>query len=308
LYDDDRFTVPLEALAAVTVRLIVTVSLRLPDFPVIVRVDGPAAAEAAAASVRMQVFVVEPELNDPTTPLGRTEVLNVTVLAKPFCGVNVRVLLPVAPCAMLRAVGEPDNVNVGGGAMVSAIATLLVRVPDVPAIVTVAVAAAAALAAVKVTTLVWLVVMAPKVAVTPDGRPEAASATVPLKPFSAVIAIVLAPLAPGLRLTLAGVAETVKLGGAVTVIVIVALLVAVPAAPVTVRVAVPGAALAATLNVSVLVRVVAAGLNVAVTPAGRPVTEKMTVPVKVVCGVTVIVLVPLPPCGTLRLAGDGAIV
>ena len=50
------------------------------------------------------------------------------------------------------------------------------------------------------------------------------------------------------------------------------------------------------------------GLNVAVTPVGRPAIEKPTVPLKPVWGVTVIVLAPLPPIGTLRVAGDAAIV
>jgi hypothetical protein len=68
----------------------------------------------------------------------------------------------------------------------------------------------------------------------------------------------------------------------------------------------PSAAPAVALNVSVVVRVAAAGLKVAVTPEGRPETEKVTMPLKPVCGATVMVLTPLPPWGTLRLAGDGA--
>ncbi len=158
-------------------------------------------------------------------------------------------------------------------------------------------------------TVPWPAEIAPKVAVTPAGSPDAASATVPLKPFRAVSAIVLAPLAPGVRLTLAGVAERVKLGGAAIVSEIVALLLIVPDVPVTVTVEVPGAAVAVAFSVSVVVRAaVDAGLNVAVTPAGRPVAENVTVPLKLPCGVTLKVLVPLPPCKILRLAGDGAIV
>ena len=57
--------------------------------------------------------------------------------------------------------------------------------------------------------------------------------------------MVLVPLAPEAMLRLAGVAESVKLGGAGTVIATVALLVSAPELPVTVIVEVPGDALAA---------------------------------------------------------------
>jgi hypothetical protein len=51
-----------------------------------------------------------------------------------------------------------------------------------------------------------------------------------------------------------------------------------------------------------------AGLNAAVTPDGSPVVEKTTVPLKLPCGVTVMVLVPLPPAEMLRVEGAAAIV
>ncbi len=51
------------------------------------------------------------------------------------------------------------------------------------------------------------------------------------------------------------------------------------------------------LSVRTLVLVVLAGLNAeAVTPLGRPETDSITLPLKLYCGVTVMVLVPLPPC------------
>ena len=120
--------------------------------------------------------------------------------------------------------------------------------------------------------------------------------------------MVLAPFAPAARLKLAGVAESVKLGEAPTVIAIVVLLLIVPALPVIVTVEVPGAAFVEALNVSVVVRVAVAALNVAVTPVGRPAAEKVTVPLKPLRGVTVIALAPLPPWGMLMPAGDAAIV
>jgi hypothetical protein len=54
----------------------------------------------------------------------------------------------------------------------------------------------AALEAVRVRTLVVVALAGLKDAVTPEGRPPAASATVPLKPLNGVTVIVLVPLAP----------------------------------------------------------------------------------------------------------------
>jgi hypothetical protein len=111
-----------------------------------------------------------------------------------------------------------------------------------------------------------------------------------------------------LRFRLGGVADRVKLGGATIVSAMEVLLVSAPAIPVTVTVQVPGAAVALAMNVSVLVRVVCAGPNAAVTPGGRPVTESATVLLNPPPGVTARVLAPLPPWGTLTLAGEGAMV
>ncbi len=47
-----------------------------------------------------------------------------------------------------------------------------------------------------------------------------------------------------------------------------------------------------------------AGLKLAPAPDGRPDVPKVTVPLKLFCGVTVIVLVPLFPCVTVTLLGD----
>jgi len=94
------------------------------------------------------------------------------------------------------------------------------------------------------------------------------------------------------------------LGAAVTVSTIDAVLVRLPDVPVTVTVTVVGVAVLLAVSVSVLVSVVLLGLNDAVTPLGRPEADRLTVPVKPFCGLTVTVLVPFPPCTTLTLAGD----
>ena len=77
-----------------------------------------------------------------------------------------------------------------------------------------------------------------------------------------------------------------------------------PEVPVMVTVAVPVVAVLLAVNVSVLVVVAEAGLNAAVTPLGRPDADRLTLPVNPFCGVTVTVLVPLPPCMKVKLLGD----
>ena len=64
------------------------------------------------------------------------------------------------------------------------------------------------------------------------------------------------------------------------------------------------AAVLVALSVRTLVFVVLAGLNAeAVTPLGRPETDRATLPLKPFSGATVMVLVPLAPCVTVRLLG-----
>jgi hypothetical protein len=77
-----------------------------------------------------------------------------------------------------------------------------------------------------------------------------------------------------------------------------------PDEPVTVIVTVPVVAVLLAVNVSVLVVAVLLGLNEAVTPLGRPDADKLTLPLKPFCGVTVMVLAPLAPCTIVKLFGD----
>ena len=77
-----------------------------------------------------------------------------------------------------------------------------------------------------------------------------------------------------------------------------------PEVPVTVTVAAPVVAVELAVSVSTLVPAVLAGLNDAVTPLGRPDAARLTLPLKPPTGATLIVLVPLLPWVTLKLAGD----
>jgi hypothetical protein len=66
--------------------------------------------------------------------------------------------------------------------------------------------------AVRVRTLVEVVGLVPKLAVTPAGRPEAERLTDPVNPFSGLTVIVLLPLLPCVMLRDVGEAESEKSG------------------------------------------------------------------------------------------------
>src|ERR1017187_463007 len=76
-----------------------------------------------------------------------------------------------------------------------------------------------------------------------------------------------------------------------------------PEVPPMVIVDVPGAVPDATVSVSVLVVVVGFGLKPAVTPVGRPVAFRVTLPLKPPAGTTVIVLVPWAPAAIVSEIG-----
>jgi hypothetical protein len=63
-----------------------------------------------AASVNVLVAVAGLGLNDAVTPLGRPDADRPTLPLKPFCGVTVTVLVPLAPCMMLRLPGDAERV------------------------------------------------------------------------------------------------------------------------------------------------------------------------------------------------------
>jgi hypothetical protein len=92
---------------------------------------------------------------------------------------------------------------------VSVIDVVCDRLPEVPVMVTVTVPVVAVPLAVNVTTLVLVVGFVPNAAVTPAGRPEAASVTLPLKPLRGATVIVLVPVPPCTIVTAAGEAESV---------------------------------------------------------------------------------------------------
>jgi len=148
-------------------------------------------------------------------------------------------------------------------------------------------------------------------AVTPEGRPLTATATDPVKPFAGTAFTRICWAAPpGASVSAAGDAVREKSGGggaAVTVALTAAEWLRVPEVPVSVTAKLAADTVEAAVRVTLFavpgVRVKAAGF--AVTPAGRPLTAMLTVPVKPLAGTA---LTPIcwaePPAARVMVAGD----
>jgi hypothetical protein len=194
----------------------------------------------------------------------------------------------------------------GGDVTVTVIVRVAVKLPEVPLTVNCVAPIAAELAAVSVSVLVAFVLAGLNEAVRPAGKPVAVRATAPLKlPCCATLMVVVAVL-PTATVTLAAEEESLKPGGAATVRETVAFAETLPDVAVTVTVAGPAVADAAAVSVSVLVELMLAGLNAAVTPAGNPLTVRLAVPVKPFSGVSVMALLADAPGVTLKVAGAAA--
>lgn len=203
---------------------------------------------------------------------------------------------------MLHA--EPDE----AGVMVSAMVVLAFREPELPVMVTIAVPTVAVLLAVSVSRLVAVVGLVANPAVTPLGRPEAESVTLPVKPFKSVTVIVLGALRPS-AIDIAGAdGASVKpdVGFTLTVTAMVVDAVRAPEVPVTVTVAAPVVAVLLAVSVSTLLPVAGLVPKAALTPLGRPDAARVTLPVKPPKSVTVIVPVALLPCVIARVDAEAA--
>ena len=93
-----------------------------PEVPVMVTVAVPTVAVDEAVSVRVEVAVLLAAgvtgfgENAAVTPVGRPVAVSVVAALKLFLLVMVMVLVPLLPCAMLRAVGESETVKFGEAA------------------------------------------------------------------------------------------------------------------------------------------------------------------------------------------------
>ena len=167
----------------------------------------------------------------------------------------------------------------------------------------------AVLLAVKVTTLVPVVGLVPKTAVTPVGRPDAARVTAPLTPpqTGSVTVTVSVAVPPCTTLSADGEGESVKFSAGTAIVRDMVVDAAnVPDVPVIVIAEVPAVqAVGLFVSVSTLEPVVGLVANAAVMPAGRPEAASVTAPVNPPMSVTVMVSVALLPGVTERVAGDG---
>jgi len=199
---------------AATARERVVVLVKLPDIPVMVTVADPVVAVPLAVRVKVLLLAVLARLNEAVTPLGKPDADKLTFPLKPFCGVTVTVVVPMVPCTRVKVLGDADSAKFGFGATftVKESVVVLLKLPEVPLIVTVLVPVAAVLVAVSVSVLVPAVLAGLNTALTPDGRPDADKLTLPLNPFCGVTVIVVVPLVPCVITTEAGDAIRVKFG------------------------------------------------------------------------------------------------
>ena len=145
------------------------------------------------------------------------------------------------------------------------------------------------------------------VALTPPGKLLALKVTFPAKPPVSPILMVLVALLPWWTFNCEGLGVKEK-SGVITANLMGTAEVMPPPVPVTVNVAaVPTGTVLATLNViELLAPVTTAGLNVAVTPAGKPPTLSVTGLLKPPEGLIAIVLIWLVPGTRLMLSGLAA--
>lgn len=154
--------------------------------------------------------------------------------------------------------------------------------------------------------LAFIVSVSPlTVTVIPELELAAVTVTVPVKPPVSVTVIASVMLPPGGMLTAGEAGVTVKPGFAVTVRAIVVVAVRLPDVPVMVTVELPAVAVLMAVKVITLVELAGLVPKVAVTPLGRPLAAKVTLPLKGLTSVTVIVLVPVAPWAIDNVAADG---
>jgi hypothetical protein len=278
-------------------RATVVDEVSVPDVPVMVTVTGPpSAAVLAAANVRTLDAVAGLVEKLAVTPLGKPVADRVTALPNPLADTTLIVSAPLLPWATDSADAEPVSVKLGGGLTVRAIVVDAVSAPEVPLIVTVTGPPVTAVAlAESVRTLDAVAGLVAKDAVTPLGRPVAASITPPANPFAPFTEIVAVPPLPCVTDNVDVDDVRVKLGGGFTVSAIVVEADSAPDVPVTVTVDAPAVAVLDAENVTTLDPVAGLVANAAVTPLGRPVPASVTALLKPPTPVIETVLVPVLP-------------
>jgi len=78
---------------------------------VTVTVTVPVAAVLLAVRVNVLVLAVLVGLNDAVTPFGKPDADKLTLLLKPFCALTVTLLVPLAPCSIVKLLGDAESVK-----------------------------------------------------------------------------------------------------------------------------------------------------------------------------------------------------
>lgn len=185
-----------------------------------------------------------------------------------------------------------------------------VKVPDVPVMTTCDVPALAVLLAVRVSTLEPVVGLVLNTAPTPLGSPDAANVTLPANPPVSITVTVSVMADPWVTASVGEEVDSVKFGVcvAVTVSEMFELASSAPDVPVTVRLAVPEAAVLPAVSVSTLELVAGLVPNDAVTPVGSPDMASVTLPAKPPAPAIVMVSAMLLPGARVNAELAGAIV
>lgn len=79
--------------------------------PVIVTLAVPVVAVLLAVRVSVLLLVVELGLKDAVTPLGSPDADSPTLPAKPFSAETETVLVPLAPCTIVKLDGDADKLK-----------------------------------------------------------------------------------------------------------------------------------------------------------------------------------------------------
>jgi hypothetical protein len=109
LEDNEKFFA-----AGVTVRLIVIVSVKVPDVPVTLTRAVPVAAEALAANVNVLAEVVPLGLNEAVTPLGSPEAAKVTLPLNPLEAAMLISVVVLFPWRTVTLLGLAASVKTAG--------------------------------------------------------------------------------------------------------------------------------------------------------------------------------------------------
>ena len=96
-----------------TVKAMAVLAVRLPEVPVIITVDVPAAAELLAVSVSTLVAVVGSVPNDAVTPVGKPEAARVTLPLNPSMSTTVIVSVALLPWVADKVDAEAESVKLG---------------------------------------------------------------------------------------------------------------------------------------------------------------------------------------------------